>query len=325
MDFSSLFSENTIFLQIAALAVVAIGAIVAFFGVASSLNDRSTAADRMKPHKGQQKITRTVSNNFDDDAPVGISAALIPSDASVRFDVGQALARSGFRGKNAIANFYFFRMGLAAFLPLAFLIILAWQPSGGIGGRLSEYVSELNSLAIVRNVAILCGIGYLLPQYWINWRIKERKHRIQDAFPNMLDLLQIGVEAGMGFDQALLKVGVEMQLVAPELSEEILVALSEIQAGRDREVALMRMARRTGIDEMSSFVGVVLQSARFGAPLSDALNTYAEEMRELRELRAQEKANKLPVQMSAVLAFLMLPAIAGLILTPIVIRYLSTF
>ena len=148
---------------------------------------------------------------------------------------------------------------------------------------------------------------------------------MENAFPNMLDLLQIGIEAGMGFDQALLKVAVEMQTVSPEMSEEILIALSEIQAGRDREVALMRMARRTGIDEMSSFVSVVLQSSRFGVPLSAALTTYSEEMRELRELRAQEKANKLPVQMSAVMASLMLPSIAGLILAPIIIRYVETF
>ncbi len=324
MEFLNLFSDNTPLLQIITFAIVAVGAGVAFFGITSFLSDRGAAADRMDPHKDRQKVTRSVTTYVDQEAPAGISAALLPSDASVRFEVGQALARSGFRGKNAIANFYLFRAGLATFLPVIFLSLVAWQPANQFGFRIAEYVSGLDSLTIVRNTAILCGIGYILPQFWINWKIKERKNRMQDAFPNMLDLLQIGVEAGMGFDQALLKVGVEMQLVAPELSEEVLVALSEIQAGRDRDVALMRMARRTGIDEMSSFVGVVLQSSRFGAPLSDALTTYAEEMRELRELRAQEKANKLPVQMSAVLAFLMLPAIAGLILAPIVIRYSTT-
>ncbi len=324
MDFSGFLPNDSSTLQIILLAMVALGAIVGFFGVSSFLNDRTAAADRMKP-KGRQSLSRAVPENLDPENSKGIGAALIPSDASVRFEVGQALARSGFRGKNAIANFYLIRISLATFLPLVFLVLLAWQPANSFGVRIAEYMSGLNAFAILRNVALLCGIGFLVPQYWINWRIRERKHRMQDAFPNMLDLLQIGVEAGMGFDQALLKVGVEMQLVAPELSEELLVALSEIQAGRDRDTALMRMARRTGIDEMTSFVGVVLQSSRFGAPLSDALTTYAHEMRELRELRAQEKANKLPVQMSAVMAFLMLPAIAGLILTPIVIRYMMTF
>ncbi len=325
MDVSSFFASNPIVLQFIVWALVALGAIIAFFGVSSSLGGRATAAERMNPKRNHGNLKRKTPEPAESNAPTGISAALIPADASVRFEVGQALARSGFRSKNAIANFYMIRLGLATFLPLVFLALMNWQPPNSFGARISEYVSGLNAFTILRNIGILCAIGFFVPQLWISARIKERKLRMLEAFPNMLDLMQIGIEAGMGFDQALLKVGVEIQLVAPELSEEILIALSEIQAGRDRDVALMRMARRTGIEEMNSFVSVVLQSARFGAPLSQALSTYAEEMRELRELRAQEKANKLPVQMSAVMAFLMLPAIAGLILAPIFIRYIATF
>ncbi len=325
MDISIFIANNPAVLRFIVLALVAVGAFLAFIGISSSLGGRATAAERMNPTKKRANLQRDIPGQIEGDAPSGISAALIPADASVRFEVGQALARSGFRSKNAIANFYLIRLGLATFLPLTFLLLVNWQPPNNVGLRIAEYVSGLDAFKIIRNIGILCGIGFFVPQLWINSRIKERKLRMTEAFPNMLDLMQIGIEAGMGFDQALLKVGVEMQLVAPELSEEILIALSEIQAGRDRDTALMRMARRTGIEEMNSFVGVVLQSARFGAPLSQALSTYAEEMREMRELRAQEKANKLPVQMSAVMAFLMLPAIAGLILTPIFIRYMATF
>ncbi len=325
MDISIFIANNPTVLQFIVLALVAVGAFLAFVGISSSLGGRATAAERMKPKRVHSSLQRNVPEQIEGDAPSGISAALIPADASVRFEVGQALARSGFRSKNAIANFYLIRLGLATFLPLTFLLLVNWQPQNSFGLRVAEYVSGLDAFKIIRNIGILCGIGFFAPQLWIRSRIKERKLRMTEAFPNMLDLMQIGIEAGMGFDQALLKVGVEIQLVAPELSEEILVALSEIQAGRDRDTALMRMARRTGIEEMNSFVSVVLQSARFGAPLSQALSTYAEEMREMRELRAQEKANKLPVQMSAVMAFLMLPAIAGLILTPIFIRYMATF
>lgn len=129
----------------------------------------------------------------------------------------------------------------------------------------------------------------------------------------------------MGFDQALMRVASEIRPVAPDLADEIISAQNEIQAGRDRDRALMRMARRTGVDEVSSFVNVVLQSTRFGTPMSEALNTYAEEMRTTRELKAQEKANKLPVQMSAAMAALMLPAILMLTLGPVVIRYVHYF
>ena len=122
-----------------------------------------------------------------------------------------------------------------------------------------------------------------------------------------------------------MRVANEIRPVAPDLCDEILLAQNEIQAGRDRDKALLHMARRTGVDEVTSFVNVVLQSARFGTPMSDALKTYAEEMRTTRELKAQEKANKLPVQMSAVMAALMLPAILMLTLGPVVIRYVAYF
>ncbi|GAA6159498.1 type II secretion system F family protein [Ruegeria sp. HU-ET01832] len=311
--------------QILLLAIVVLGAVLAFFGISSTFRERSTAADRMAPSRPRQNLARGTPDKLEGETPTGLSAALIPADASERLEVGQVLAKSGFRGKNAIAGYYFIRLGLATFLPMTFIFLLNWQPPNNFGARIAEYMGGLDLLATLRNVVILGAIGFYVPHLWMKARIKERKWQMESAFPNMLDLLQIGIEAGMGFDQALLKVAVEMQLVAPELSEEILIALSEIQAGRDRDTALMRMARRTGIEEMSAFVSVVLQSTRFGVPLASALNTYAEEMRELREVRAQEKANKLPVQMSAVLATLMLPAIAGLILAPVVIRYMETF
>ncbi|WP_170751596.1 type II secretion system F family protein [Ruegeria lacuscaerulensis] len=311
--------------QILLLAIVILGAVLAFFGISSAFRERSTAADRMAPSRPRQNLARGTPDKLEGETPTGLSAALIPADASERLEVGQVLAKSGFRGKNAIAGYYFIRLGLATFLPMTFIFLLNWQPPNNFGARIAEYMGGLDMLATLRNVVILGAIGFYVPHLWMQARIKERKWQMESAFPNMLDLLQIGIEAGMGFDQALLKVAVEMQLVAPELSEEILIALSEIQAGRDRDTALMRMARRTGIEEMSAFVSVVLQSTRFGVPLAAALNTYAEEMRELREVRAQEKANKLPVQMSAVMASLMLPAIAGLILAPIVIRYMETF
>lgn len=325
MEFINSLLQNNIVLQILIFGLVLIGAVVAFFGISSSLSERSTAAERMLPSRPRQNLARANIDRGEDPEPTGLSAALIPADASVRFEVGQVLAQSGFRGKNAIAGYYMIRLGLATSLPLLFILLLNWQLPTRFGASISEYMSGLDLIAILRNVALLCGLGFFGPHYWMNARIKERRRKMENAFPNMLDLLQIGVEAGMGFDQALLKVAVEMQLVSPEMSEEILIALSEIQAGRDRDTALMRMARRTGIEEMSSFVSVVLQSTRFGVPLASALTTYANEMRELRELRAQELANKLPVKMSAVMAFLMLPAIAGLILAPIFIRYAEAF
>lgn len=313
-------------IQIALLVMVAAGALLVFYGVVSSLSGRTVAAERMAPKQRRSlNLERSATADLEGKAPKGISAALIPSDASLRFEVGQALARAGFRGENAVAGYYTVRLILALSLPLLFLggTLLADQP--GAPSWLVNSLRDVNALKILQYVAVLCAVGFFGPAYWLRARIEERKRRLEEAFPNTLDLLQVGVDAGMGFDQALLKVATEIQLAAPEMAEEFLTALSEIQAGRDRDIALMRMARRTGIDELSSFVNVVLQSSRFGSPLSDVLTTYADEMRELRELKAQEKANKLPVQMSAVMAALMLPSLIALILAPIIIRYMLAF
>ena len=106
---------------------------------------------------------------------------------------------------------------------------------------------------------------------------------------------------------------------------EVGVGDVEVAAGGEREKALSDMAARTNVDEVSSFASVILQSIQFGTSVSDALTTYASEMRISRELKAQEMANKLPVKMSGVMAALMLPALFLLILGPIAIRWSTTF
>ncbi|MGD9861677.1 MAG: type II secretion system F family protein [Pseudodonghicola sp.] len=306
------------------LSAVAGGAILAFYGLSSAFSGRSAAAARMAP-KHRESIALSNPADQSDKTPKGLSAAFIPKDVDERTQVGLALAQAGFRGENAVANYYAIRLSLGLGLPLIFLAVMAFGKSPGAPGWLAGYMTSRGTLSVAQHLAVLCCLGFFAPAYWLRSRIDDRKRRIEEAFPNLLDLLQVGVEAGMGFDQALMRVATEIRAAAPEIAEEVLTALTEIQAGRDREAAFVRMARRTGVDEMSSFVNVILQSAKFGTPMSNALMTYADEMRETRELRAQEKANKLPVQMSAVMAALMLPSLIALVLAPIVIRYLSAF
>jgi tight adherence protein C len=118
------------------------------------------------------------------------------------------------------------------------------------------------------------------------------------------------------------RVANELARVTPAISEEFLMLQMEIQAGKDRDRAFLDMAERTGVDEVSSFSNVILQATQFGTSVSDALATYAADMRLDRELRAQEKANKLPVKMSGVMAALMMPTLLMLILSPVLIRWI---
>jgi tight adherence protein C len=311
--------------QAALLAAIGLGTLLAVVGALRPFAEKSVAAQRMTGSRRGPSVTSAASTQMDGATPSAFATALIPENEDERRQVAQALARAGFLQKNAVSNYYLVRMALGLGLPAILGLLLHLSQTQYAPGWLAGYFAGMPAINILQHVAILCGIGFFGPAYWLNSRIKKRRQAIEEAFPNMLDLLQVGIEAGMGFDQALLKVATEIQIAAPELAEEMLVLLSEIHAGRDRDNALLRMARRTGIDEMSSFVNVVLQSSRFGTSMSQALTTYAEEMRGAREMKAQEKANKLPVQMSAVLAMLMLPSIISLILAPIVIRYIQTF
>ena len=222
-------------------------------------------------------------------------------------------------------NFYLLRIVLGLGLPGGFLALNALGETNpaGVLGVITQYFTGFTNSGMLQILGALCAVGYFAPEWWLRGKISERKRKLEEAFPNALDLIQIGVEAGLGFDSAMTRVAEDIYPVAPELAGEFIHAQSEIQAGRSREDALMSMANRTGVEEINSFASVIVQSMQFGTPITDALMTFAEEMRTFRELKAQEKANKLPVQMSAVLAMLMLPAIVMLSLAPVVIRYLQ--
>lgn len=327
MDFPSISTFGSMFSGTTLLyAAIALGAFIATVGFARIASERYVVARRMASGtKVRELALPGVTNNIEGSAPTGFVTALIPEKEDERRQVANALARAGFLHRNAVVGFYLMRLFLGFALPLIFCGAVYWARVPDAPIWLSSSLSKMSSQHIVMYIAVLCGVGFFGPGYWLNAKISKRKMAIEEAFPNMLDLLQIGVEAGMGFDQALLKVASEVQVAAPELAEEVFVLLNEIHAGRDRDQALLRMARRTGIDEISSFVNVVMQSGRFGTSLSTALTTYADEMRVAREMKAQEKANRLPVQLSAVMAFLLLPSLIALVLAPIVIRYVNTF
>lgn len=325
MDFSVL---NTILTShVFLLAAVGVGTMLAVFGVGKAITEKNAAAaDRMSP-KNKLSISAPVNGQLinNPSSSSNLEQAFGPQNEQERFAIQLALARAGLRGSGAVARYYMFRLLLGLGLPVAFLLVLTYAKMPTAPELLSAAMAQMSTLSIVQILAVLCAVGFFGPGLWLKGRIAERHSAIEEAFPNALDLIQIAVEAGMGFDQALMRVASEIRSVAPDLADEIISAQNEIQAGRDRDRALMRMARRTGVDEVNSFVNVVLQSTRFGTPMSEALNTYAEEMRTTRELKAQEKANKLPVQMSAVMAALMLPAILMLTLGPVVIRYIHYF
>ncbi len=258
-------------------------------------------------------------------APSGFFKALLPEDAVERGQVEFQLAKLGFDSANALRNYYLLRLFLALGVPVAVILVTQLAGAGLLPVAATEWVQGFSPFRWLQIGAVGAAVGFYGPGYWLSSRIKQRLTKLRNGFPNALDLLQISVESGLGFDAALSRVGHEIGRVSPEIAYEFLVLQSEISAGRDRETAMFDMAERMGLDEAKSFVLVVTQSLQFGTSLTSALKNYAIEMRTNRELAAQEKANKLPVQMSAVMSILMLPALFLITLTPVVIRYLSMY
>ena len=162
-------------------------------------------------------------------------------------------------------------------------------------------------------VVLFTALGFFFPQLLLQSRINARQKDIRKAMPDALDLLTICVEAGLGFDAALSKVGEKW---ATQLSVALLRAIREIQLGKPRREALKDMADRIGIPEMTSFVAAVIQSELLGVSLAKVLRIQSDQMRVKRRQHAEEEAHSAPIKMIIPMAFLTFPSIFIILLAP---------
>jgi tight adherence protein C len=167
------------------------------------------------------------------------------------------------------------------------------------------------------------GAGYYLPKYWVSKRVEKRKEEITRGFPDALDMMLVCVEAGQSMDQCIVRVANELRASYPALAEEFEVVAYEMKAGKDKITVLNDMGARCGIQDISSFVTVLIQSAAFGTSISDALRVYAEEMRDKRVMRAEEAANKLPTKMTLATMMLTVPPLLIILVAPSVVGITS--
>jgi tight adherence protein C len=168
-------------------------------------------------------------------------------------------------------------------------------------------------------------VGYLLPDYFVARRIRLRKKQIQNGLPDALDLLIVSLEAGLGMDQAILKVAEELAIAYPALSEEFQFVNTETRAGKARVEALKNFAKRTGVDDVRALVAMLVQTERFGTSVAQALRTHAEESRTKRRQRAEEAAAKLSVKLIFPLVFFLLPAFFVVAVGPGIIKFIDLF
>ena len=162
----------------------------------------------------------------------------------------------------------------------------------------------------------LVFIAYLLPDFWLNSMIRRRREQIRLALPDTLDLLVICVEAGLGMDQALYRVGSELAIRHQAMSEEITQINLEQRAGKPRLEVWRSMAKRTKLEDMEAFVAMLWQSERFGTPIIRALATFAESLRTARRQQAEELAAKATVKLLFPLVLFIFPSMFIVLIGP---------
>ncbi|MFN3336623.1 MAG: type II secretion system F family protein [Thermomicrobium sp.] len=168
----------------------------------------------------------------------------------------------------------------------------------------------------------LAVLGWVLPNTWLSRRVAQRKRAIQRALPDAIDLLVISVEAGLGFDQALLRV---VEKWDNELTKEFARTLSEMRMGVPRRQALRDLAQRVNVDDLNVFIASLVQADQLGVSISQVLRAQANQMRLRRRQRAQELAHKAPIKMIFPMVFLIFPALYVVILGPAIPRIVEAF
>jgi tight adherence protein C len=165
-------------------------------------------------------------------------------------------------------------------------------------------------------VIMLGGVGYLGPDFWLERRIKARRERIRKSLPEVMDLLYVCVDAGLGMDQAMIRVAQAMSDTHHDMHDEIMRLGREQRAGKPRLDAWKAMADRTGLPDVESFVSMLVQTERFGTPIAKALAMFSDDLRLKRRQRAEEKAAKTTVKMIFPLVLFIFPSIFIVLLGP---------
>jgi tight adherence protein C len=298
--FITLVIELLTFGLVLVLSVAAVRGVEGFITVRRRLGGKSAKAPSSDTSilKG-----RSVRNPF----LLWVQSSTSLKDEKDRNKLRRALSSAGFENASAPVVYFIIRFSLAIGLPVLFLLAQGLMTKPMSGPPL-----------IIGTVA-LCGLGLLLPYYFVTRRASARKTRIEGEFPDALDLMVICVEAGLGLEAAFIRVSYEVRETHPLIAEAFNRVSEEIRAGRARADALRAMADRTNVDAVTSFVALLIQTDALGTSIGRTLKSYAVEMREHRFLKAEEKAMRIPVLITIPLVACILPVVVGALMLPPII------
>lgn len=277
------------------------------------------AMNAFVPGAAQKRLQKmaggdTVTDEADESAPkwvqkmvelaTPLSKLSLPEGDWENSPIRTRFINAGFRGKGVPMVYFGAKTLLALSFPAIYLLIK------GIGGFESNFT---NTLMVV---LALAAAGYYLPNVVLSRLVFLRQRELFENFPDALDLMTVCVEAGLGMDAAIGRVGEEMAIKSPIMSEEFRLVGLELRAGASRERALRNLAMRTGLEDIDSLVAMLVQADRFGTSVAESLRVHSESLRTKRRLIAEEKAAKLAVKLLFPLIFTIFPALLLVLLGP---------
>ena len=167
-------------------------------------------------------------------------------------------------------------------------------------------------------------IGFFLPRFILKRRIRTRQQLVRWGLADALDLMVISIEAGLGLNAAMMKVGSELKEVHPDICDEFELANLEIRVGRDRDEALRNLAERTGVDDLRSLVAMLIQTDKFGTSIAKAIRAFSDSLRTKRRQRAEQAAQKAAVKLLFPLACFLFPTLFIALLGPAALQLIDT-
>ena len=232
----------------------------------------------------------------------------LPTEGWESSPLRMRFVHAGYRGSAPIAVYFGAKTLLALLFPaLVYLYVII----AGLQLKMSMLMLVLLSAAT---------IGYYLSNVVLSRLVFLRQREIFETFPDAADLLLVCVESGLGLDAALVKVTEEIRIKSVALAEELHMVNLELRAGSSREKALRNLALRTGVEEVNTFVTMLVQADRFGTSIGESLRVFSDELRTKRRLRAEEMAAKIPLKLLFPLVFCIFPSLLCVLLGPAFIQ-----
>jgi tight adherence protein C len=257
------------------------------------LDDRAPAAVQSIEVNAMESLAARVAE------PI---SRLVPPSAADAKKLQRELMQAGYRSPSAPAVYRVAQLGMMVILPM--MIVMLWTV-------LARPLSDALLPAL-----FAFGAGFLLPRFILNRMVAGRKLRITWGLADALDLMVITMEAGLGLNAAMLRVCEELKVVHPDISKEFELANLEIRVGRERSEALRNLADRTGVEDLNSLVGMLIQADRFGTSIARAVRVYSDSLRTKRRQRAEQAAQKAAFKLLLPLGALLFPTMFIIILGP---------